>query len=322
MDVIIAGSRNIKDYELVKSIIEEAGFNITSVVSGCAHGVDTLGERWAEENNVPVKKFPANWSDVSTPNCVIKYNQKGLAYNALAGFNRNEQMSLNSQALILIHDGSSTGSLDMLRRAEKHGLQIFKKVVDVEKHTKKVKQDAMLNAVKWAKEMRADETSLVLDTESCGGNKTDEIISLAVVRLHDGKPMFNSLIRPSSDVKFNWFATQVHGITEKMLHNQPTIADVYEEIYELLHQKKVAAYNHAADKRMLEQTFYKYSLDKPEINWYCIMKAYKNFTQSSSVTNLTAACKEMNVKAGTHAALDDALAAARLIFRISQEYKK
>lgn len=302
--------------------METEKLEISSVISGRAYGVDRLGEQWAEEYGITVDLMPADWNDVSSPEAVVKYNRRGTPYNALAGHWRNEDMAKKGDILILIHDGESTGSLDMLRRAEKHGLRIFKRVVDVVKHTKKVRQNAMLDAIKWAKEMREDETSLVLDTESCGGNKNDEIISLAVVRLHDGKPMFNSLLRPSSDVKFNWYATKVHGITEAKLVGQPTIVDVYDEVYDLLHGKMVAAFNHTSDKRMMEQTFNKHSLDKPDINWYCIMKAYKNFTQSSAVTNLTSACQEMNVKAGTHDALDDALAAARLIFRISQEYKR
>jgi DNA polymerase III epsilon subunit-like protein len=324
--VIIAGSRSIKDYKLVKQLVDEIveanKLEVSHVISGRAYGVDRLGEQWATERGVDIDYMPADWDDVSVPNAVVKYNQRGVAYNAVAGHLRNEEMAKKGDILILIHDGESTGSLDMLNRAKKHGLTVFVKEVDVVKHTQKVRQSAMVDAVKWAKEMRADETSLVLDTESCGGNKNDEVISLAIVRLYDGKPMFNSLLRPSSDVKFNWYATQVHGITEDKLVGQPTLSDVHSEVYSILHGKKVAAFNHTSDKRMLDQTFNKYELDKPEINWYCIMKAYKNYTQSPTVTNLTAACQEMNIKAGTHEALDDALAAARLIFRISQEYKR
>ncbi len=104
--------------------------------------------------------------------------------------------------------------------------------------------------------------------------------------------------------------------------SQPVISDVWDELYELLNGKNVLAYNHSADRRMIEQTLNKHALPKPEINWFCIMKAYKNFTQSPSVTNLTSACYHMNVKAGTHDALDDALASARLVHRMAQEYKK
>lgn len=324
--LIIAGSRSIKDYSLVKNIVDEIvdseGLDISCVISGRAYGVDRLGEQWAAEYNIKVDEMPADWDNVSNPDAVVRHNQRGNPYNVLAGHWRNEDMAKKGDILILIHDGESKGSLNMLQCAEKHGLQIFKRVVDIVTYTKKTKHDSYLQAVNWAKKMREDETTLVLDTESCGGSKNDEIISLAVVRLHDGKPMFNSLFKPSSDVKFNWYATQVHGITKDRLMSQPVISEVWSEVYDLLHGKNVLAYNHSSDKRMIEQTLVKHSLDKPEINWYCIMRAYKNFTQSGVVTNLTTACNQMNVKAGTHDALDDALAAARVVHRIAQEYKK
>lgn len=324
MKLIIAGSRSIKDYNLVKSIVDEIvadnNLTVSAVVSGRAYGVDRLGEQWAEEYGVDIIEMPADWANISDKGAVVRYNQQGKPYNAMAGHLRNEEMAKVGDALILIHDGVSTGSLDMLRRATNHKLQTFKKTVDVVKHTKDTKQRAYEDSIKWAKEMLADETCVVTDTESCGGNKNDEIISIAVVRLYDGKPLLNTLLRPSSDVKFNYYATQVHGIKEENLKTAPHISNVYDELYELTHNRNVLAYNHTSDKRMIEQTLRKNSLTVPDINWYCVMKQFKNFTKAPAVTNLTAACYAVNVKAGNHDALADALATARVVHRISQNY--
>ena len=62
MKVIIAGSRNIVDYEVVKEAIEESQFTIKKVVSGGAKGVDALGERYADEMNIPLVIFFADWN--------------------------------------------------------------------------------------------------------------------------------------------------------------------------------------------------------------------------------------------------------------------
>ena len=62
MKVIIAGSRDIIDYQLVVDTIKESNFIITEVVCGEASGVDSLGKKWAIENNIPVKSFPAKWN--------------------------------------------------------------------------------------------------------------------------------------------------------------------------------------------------------------------------------------------------------------------
>ena len=53
MKVIIAGSRNLDNYLLVAQAMQRCGYEVTEVVSGCATGIDTLGERWARSNNLP-----------------------------------------------------------------------------------------------------------------------------------------------------------------------------------------------------------------------------------------------------------------------------
>ena len=65
MITIVAGSRSITNYEIVKEAIEKSGFDIISIVSGGARGVDSLGERYARENGIELKQFPANEDDFS-----------------------------------------------------------------------------------------------------------------------------------------------------------------------------------------------------------------------------------------------------------------
>ena len=98
MKVIIAGSRNINDYSLVVQSIERSGYDITEVVSGCATGVDRLGEQWAMMNNIPVKEMPADW------------NRHGKS----AGPYRNRAMSIYADAAVIIWDGESRGTRNMI----------------------------------------------------------------------------------------------------------------------------------------------------------------------------------------------------------------
>ena len=139
LKVIIAGSRSITDYSLIKRVMDELvrtnGLKVAEVVSGKARGVDTLGEQWANGNNIPVKPFPADWSVPTDPvnystmtkagKLVVKTNAAGKKYNALGGFNRNEEMAVYGHALVLFWDGKSTGSADMLERANNHSLLVF-----------------------------------------------------------------------------------------------------------------------------------------------------------------------------------------------------
>jgi len=130
MKVIVAGSRSITDYQLVSQVITNtlAKYNIqiTEIVSGCAGGVDSLGEQWALENGIKVEPMPAEWDDITVPNALIKTNKWDKEYNARAGFQRNEAMAVYGDVLISIWDGKSRGSKDMIDRATKHGLFVLK----------------------------------------------------------------------------------------------------------------------------------------------------------------------------------------------------
>lgn len=112
MRVIIAGSRFISDIanlQLVRDAIQASGFDVTEVVSGCALGIDRLGEEWARRNSVPIKPFPAEWP---------KYGRQ-------AGPLRNQQMADYADALIAIRLPTSRGTDDMIWRAALKGLQSY-----------------------------------------------------------------------------------------------------------------------------------------------------------------------------------------------------
>ncbi len=103
MKVIIAGSREIHDYDRLCKVITRSQFEneITEVVSGTCHGVDLLGERWANENHIPIKRFPAQWD----------------LYGRSAGPIRNRQMALYADALIALMIIESRGTLNMINTA-------------------------------------------------------------------------------------------------------------------------------------------------------------------------------------------------------------
>lgn len=113
MKVIIAGGRDITDYNLVLTAINESDFEITEVVSGMASGVDQLAIQYANENNLPIQQFWAEWN----------------FYGKSAGPIRNRQMADYADALIAIWDGKSRGTKNMIDEATKKGLKI--KVLNV-----------------------------------------------------------------------------------------------------------------------------------------------------------------------------------------------
>lgn len=106
MKVVIAGTRYkdpankipFDDYELVSQAMQRCNFDVTEVVCGMAIGVDRLGETWAIVNGIAVKEMPANW------------NKHGKA----AGPIRNREMAEYCDAAVVVWDGESPGSRNMI----------------------------------------------------------------------------------------------------------------------------------------------------------------------------------------------------------------
>ncbi len=118
MKIIVAGSRSIDDFGVVKFCIDNSikelkqNYKVESIeiVSGGARGVDRLGERYARDNNLPIKQFIPDWD-----------NQ-----GKVAGFFRNQAMADYADCLIAIRStGKSNGTDDMVRRAKNSDLIVF-----------------------------------------------------------------------------------------------------------------------------------------------------------------------------------------------------
>lgn len=109
MKTIIAGSRGITEFKTVEQAIKNSRFKITEVVSGTAIGVDQLGELWASENDIKIKRFPANWEK----------------YGRSAGFIRNAEMANYADALIAVWDGRSKGTKNMINNAKLKNLELY-----------------------------------------------------------------------------------------------------------------------------------------------------------------------------------------------------
>ena len=113
MKTIIAGGRDFHDYEFLKAHVDPNG--VTEIVSGTAPGADTLGERFAFENNIPVTRFLADWDK----------------YGKSAGPIRNRQMAKYGDQLIAFWDGKSRGTKNMIETMREYDKPITVYVYDI-----------------------------------------------------------------------------------------------------------------------------------------------------------------------------------------------
>ena len=109
MKTIIAGSRTATYSQTMDAIMSRPmPWTITEVVSGCCRGADRDGEHWADDFGIPVQRFPADW----------RTNGKS------AGPIRNRQMAEYADALIVVWDGASASTKNMITEAKRRGLRV------------------------------------------------------------------------------------------------------------------------------------------------------------------------------------------------------
>ena len=103
MKVIVAGSRTITDYEVVKRILLNHLDEISMLISGCAKGVDTHGLLFAHEYNIPTTKDKFKIT-----------KEEWRKYGKQARHLRNLKMGKEGEKLIAIHEKGSRGTQDMI----------------------------------------------------------------------------------------------------------------------------------------------------------------------------------------------------------------
>lgn len=109
MKVIIAGSRWMTQPHFVSEAVYHSNFNISTIISGGARGIDKLAIDYAKKFNIPYIEFMADWET------------QGKAAGAI----RNKTMAEQGDALIAIWDGSSKGTLNMINTMHKLDKPIF-----------------------------------------------------------------------------------------------------------------------------------------------------------------------------------------------------
>lgn len=102
MKLAIIGSRTFNDYGVLKK--ECDNLIIEEIISGGAKGADSLGEKYAIENNIKFTIFKPDWK---------KYGKR-------AGFLRNIDIINSSDSVLAFWDGNSKGTQHSINLAHKH----------------------------------------------------------------------------------------------------------------------------------------------------------------------------------------------------------
>lgn len=188
MKLIIAGSRHIHSYSLLEEAVGSSGFKPTEIFSGCAGGVDQLGEQYATEHAIVLRRFYADWS----------------IFGKSAGPIRNREMAENADALIALWDGASRGTSDMIKKAidcnlkvkvflitKEHGTESIEEVRDFSPKPS-IREQAKLHGINVSS---LDDQQAIIDVmtgkriaEECGEEDVEDCVDSS-----DGVDIYDSL---------------------------------------------------------------------------------------------------------------------------------
>lgn len=131
MRILVCGGRHFTDRNAVARALAPykpkpiQNVSEHKIIHGGASGADKLAGEWAECFGVPFREFPANWTDLSHPDAVIRTRPDGTKYDVKAGTRRNQRMIDEGNPDICIAFPGGVGTADMVRRARKAGIEVI-----------------------------------------------------------------------------------------------------------------------------------------------------------------------------------------------------
>lgn len=105
MKLAIVGGRDFTNYKKFKKIVNDYLENLDApeeIISGGAQGVDSMAEKYAEEKNIPIVVFQADWK---------KHGIK-------AGIMRNTDIVKSSTHVLALPTQNSRGTYDSINKAK------------------------------------------------------------------------------------------------------------------------------------------------------------------------------------------------------------
>ena len=122
-----------------------------------------------------------------------------------------------------------------------------------------------------------------IDFETANNERTS-VCSVGVVIVRNGEIVdsFYSLIQPEPNY-YNYWCTQVHGLTRQDTEEAPVFPEVWKQIEPLIEGLPLVAHNKAFDESCLKAVFRCYQMDYPDYEFYCTCVASrKAFPQAEN----------------------------------------
>ena len=166
-------------------------------------------------------------------------------------------------------------------------------------------------ASQWAAELLADESVLLVDTETT--TLYGQIIEIGVLDAA-GRVVFERLVRPSESIAEE--ATRVHGLCAADLAQAPTMHDVADELAAVLRHRRLVAYKSSYDRTVLVQEERRIGRQlQPGTRWDCAMDLYAAW--NGELVSDRTSFRNKRLPGAGHRAVDDCRSLLSLLRRVA-----
>ena len=160
---------------------------------------------------------------------------------------------------------------------------------------------------------------IAIDFETANSNRNSPCeIGIVKVENFEITEKRSFLIRPKENY-FDWMNTQIHGIDEGTVENEPEFDVIYSKIKNDFENYPILAHNASFDISVLRHTLDLYELPYPKTKYTCTYQMSKTSLKGCLSYRLDAISKFLNIKLEHHRALSDANACAEIAIKLFKD---
>ena len=160
---------------------------------------------------------------------------------------------------------------------------------------------------------------IAIDFETANSSR-DSACEIGIVKVKNFEIVEKKsfLIRPQENY-FDWMNTQIHGINEETVEDEPEFDEIYLKIKDDFENYPIIAHNASFDISVLRHTLDLYDLPYPKTKYTCTYQMSKSSLSECISFRLDSICKFLNIDLQHHRALSDANACAQIAIKLFKD---